>query len=545
MEQELAQLEQEVSDAPGAQVVGQAGIIKLRALQHGEESAANAPSEPLPIPVAPEGVEGVAAADEPTIMTERTADLLGVLDEDLAEQAPGAPSEPLPIPVAPEGVEGVAETDEATQVFARDEEEEDAPAKSTEASASAPASPSVEVSSDYEEEVQDERAEEQEGGGREEEGDATKAPRLGRHDLPEELFLTNELSRSELISPLEPLRDDLRNAEGSPDDDEETEAWEVTQQIESPLERKGGASEEELPLPTEGLDGVSLALSEAAESDIHSEWESMMQLDELRETDEFNVEEHLRADREPAKSLATASSPNEETLDLAPNHAMGLEDTADFNTSEIFASPTAAPPSVVGDEGASAERGEGEDAFEIEEIEGESTTSTQDAAATTEDDAAVAEEHEADGDGDEGDEERSIQSTEPLFQEAADFVSEGYAMALPFEIRPSEDDLRHGLKRSTATEEEKDLTFPRPQPKKLKQLVTRRYGYGDPPSERAMAARAATKAATPGAATASKLSTSASRPASSEPPRDYSRIVAIFALLLIVLVIATLIIISK
>lgn len=553
MEQELAQLEQEVSDAPGAQTPGQAGILKLRALKQDDEDASDSVvSEPLPMPVAPAGVEGVAAADEPTIMTERTADLLGVIDEEIAEQAAAAASEPLPLPVAPAGVEGVAETDEATQVFAREDEEEQEEAPLTasvtedeeeDASLEEP-SPVEEESASEDVEVED--LEEQE------------APRLGRHDLPEELFLTNELTRSELVSPLEPLRDDLRNAEGPPEEDEETEAWEVTQQIESPLEKEAQASSEELPLPTEGLDGVSLALSEAAESDIHSEWESMMQLDELRETDEFNIDEHLglnvSSDIEPDDEASGFSNAAiEDTLDLSHGQIIGLEDTAEFKADEIFTSPTAAPPSL--EEGSDTtstntlEQEPSEATFELEEIEKEAPSPALDESSAP---AEGVEHAEPDDSGDEHEEEsheesveeRTFQSTEPLFQEASDFVSEGYAMALPFEIGPSQEDLRQGVLRSTASEEEKDHAFPRPQPKKLKQLVKRRYGYGDPPSERVIMARQATQRAVPMSATASKASTAAPR-SSAEPPRDYSRIVAIFVLILIVLVIATLIIISK
>ncbi len=515
-ESESSNLDGITSGTATAQILSGHGKLKLRALAQEE-------SEPLPIPVAPEGVEPVVAADEPTIMTERTADLLGVLEDEAeqkGEEAEGQEdeesAEPLPIPVAPEGVEQVAASEEATQIFERDDEDS---------------------------EQEDYDLEEVEPGEGDTAADEESEPRLGRHDLPEELFLTNEISRSELISPLEPMMDDLRNAESSVADDEETEAWEeVTQQIESPLEASEHRDEEDLPLPDEPAEGLDVALSEAAESDIHSEWENMMELDELRETDEFNVAEHLggasssNASEEPEEDIretieldspVNLSEVSEQEVAKAPGgvsdkvivdfsdeedadskdgleassasepveDAIGLDDTADFHTDDIFNSDTAPPPSL------------DEDA--LDETLDEFPAPTLDPAESNEPISDIT------------DEVTDVPVEAPHIA-AEDFVSEGYAIPLPFAITPSSEDLSQGVRRSTASESEKDMIFPRPRPKKLGELITQRYGYGDAPRVQ---------------------STGSSTPKPSEPPPDYSRIVAVVALILVVLIIASLIVI--
>lgn len=504
----------EAESTASAQILSGHGMLKLRAL-------ANEESDPLPIPVAPEGVEPVVVSDELTIMTERTADLLGVLDDAHDEVEEPEVEEPkledassvsevddaeLPVPVAPKGVEPAAPSEEATQIFERDEEEEDSesPEDSQEGYELEEVSKPSTESEDLEEESE---------------------PRMGRHDLPEELFLTSEISRSELISPLEPVMDDLRNADSSVDDDEETEAWEVTQQIESPLE-----SSEELPLPDEPGEGLDLALSEAAESDIHSEWENMMELDELRETDEFDVADHIDAltsfetPEEDIRETIELDSPvslsevseqeqpegpvgisskvivdmpeaSEETSDRDVA-AFGLDDTADFHTDELFDSETAPPPSL-------------EESAEDETLDEFTPEIPEDAHIV------VSEEQDID-------DITEVQVEGESFMPSEDFVSEGYTLPLPFAITPSADDLRQGVQHSTATDQEKDRHFPRPRPKKLGELSTHRYGFGDAPRVQ------------PAVPVATRIQAS---------PKDYSRIVAIIVLILVVLVVASLIII--
>lgn len=518
MEEELERLEKEVSTtAPNHQQPGEQGALKLRALVDKEETSS---SGPLPIPVAPEGVEEAVASDEPTIMTERTADLLGVLDDGSADA-----EQPLPIPVAPEGVEGVAESDEATQIFERDDEDEEAPEDE----------PVVDADSDEEEDDDD-------------------APRMGRHDLPEELFLTNELTRNELVSPLEPLRDDLKDADSSAEQDDETEAWEeVTRQIESPFEEEqdddsdSKEKEDDIPLPTEGLDGVSIALSEAAESDIHSEWESMMELDELRETDEFDLSEHVVSapdEKAPNRDLPKPfTKNNDSTEDIA------FDDTQDFQVEEIFGTPSSAPPSI--EEASSTSEVDEDDDLDADSVpnslEETSVPTTEEVPENLYQDNLTHNENDSEDDSDdddvsevddeliEGEEtqehDEDIESGEPFFQDT-DFVSEGYAIDLPFAIGPSKDDISKGVQRSSSSEEEKDINFPRPQPKKPQELIKRRYGYGDAPSPRHAASRKG------------KV-TSSSHSREHTDPKDYSHRVALVALVMFILVIATLIILFK
>ena len=57
-------------------------------------------------------------------------------------------------------------------------------------------------------------------------------------------------------------------------------------------------------------------------------------------------------------------------------------------------------------------------------------------------------------------------------------------MDLPVDAGPSQTDINAGLARTDASAEEKDLAFPQPQPKRPGELVSRRFGYGDPPVRR-------------------------------------------------------------
>ena len=470
------------------------GVITLRALR--DEGGA-LKSSPLPRPHAPEGVEGVAQSDELTMMTERTADLLGVLDEVPAQL------EPLPMPSAPEGVEIAAPSgEEPTGIYLREEGEGEE--GEAEYSLEEHEAPSADLDS-----------------------------ARGRHDLPEELFLTNEISRIELISPLEPMTDELADAGGLPERD--PEAWEVTRQIELPWsdpeaqdhdepnesiaidahgalrsEEEGESERDEpaLDLPS-GLDleqgGLDVALSEAAEGDIHSEWENMMELDELRETDEFSV-----------GALASASPGDEDealkpfpwSVDPSPPPSLQQDEQSEPRAFEELSEAPAeetyeAPPE---------ENTRAHAASEVQddtlEIDAEAAREAERAEASTEE---IPLEPLRDAD------------TAPqtvLAPDAEEFISEGYALPLPFAIEPDSAALRRGLRRSTASTQDKDRAFPPPRPKRPGELTHRTYEYG-----------------------ASSASRSSSSSASSSPPRDYSRIVAFIALMLIALVIASLIII--
>ncbi len=56
------------------------------------------------------------------------------------------------------------------------------------------------------------------------------------------------------------------------------------------------------------------------------------------------------------------------------------------------------------------------------------------------------------------------------------FVSEGYQLELPYRVAPTPEDIASGVKRSTATTAQKNRAFPYPQPKKIGEVQLRYYG---------------------------------------------------------------------
>ena len=484
---------------------------------------------PLPIPQAPEGVEGVASnPDEVTMMTERTAELLGLQDpeEEEEDEEDDSPSQPLPLPEAPEGVEGVAPSDEPTHIFAReDEEEED------------------------EEEEEDDPEEEYVL----EEIDASEAshvsnaeedsePRLGRHDLPEELFLTNELERPEDILAID--RQALLNElpeEAAPKNEEDW-AEEVTQQIESPFDEEDGDDEDVDDL-WGSLSDADLQVSEATDDADASEadeddeeiretieLDSPISRDDVPVTDDLDDDasdggEKKESDRVFVDDDYSREADNLGSVDTEAFSAE-LDATGDVNDIdlsiddidneglelgveeelELFSTPTAPPPEIEDTEELAAPFSEPEDEppnISLEETDEFSTEALEEIL-----------------------DDKPAQNRE--------FVSEGYSMPFPFKIQPSSADIEAGLVMSTATEEEKDIAFPRPLPKKLGEVTSRRYGYGDPPTR------------TPGDTPSPKISV-ASAPGvdAAEPSGDYSKWFLVFALVFFLLIVLTVVFLSS
>ena len=272
-----------------------------------------------------------------------------------------------------------------------------------------------------------------------------------------------------------------------------------------------------------------------------------MELDELRETDEFDLSEHVVSapdEKAPNRDLPKPfTKNNDSTEDIA------FDDTQDFQVEEIFGTPSSAPPSI--EEASSTSEVEEDDALDADSVpnslEETSVPTTEEVPENLYQDNLTHNENDSEDDSDdddvsevddeliEGEEtqehDEDIESGEPFFQDT-DFVSEGYAIDLPFAIGPSKDDISKGVQRSSSSEEEKDINFPRPQPKKPQELIKRRYGYGDAPSPRHAASRKG------------KV-TSSSHSRAHTDPKDYSHRVALVALVMFILVIATLIILFK
>ena len=175
------------------------------------------PASALPIPQAPAGVEPVTVDGEVTMMTDRTAEFLGIDDEaagfagddDEEDRETGEQRASLPPPpAAPVGIEPTVKSEEQTAVFMKDLHEEgdsdpqaqEDPSPFREAKE---ATPSLAWSDSVGEDVPSLES-----------GTEVEAvPRVGRHDLPEEFFLTNELH-----APVkkDTLFDELAKAKESP-----------------------------------------------------------------------------------------------------------------------------------------------------------------------------------------------------------------------------------------------------------------------------------------------------------------------------------------
>src|SRR5690606_22213649 len=68
-----------------------------------------------------------------------------------------------------------------------------------------------------------------------------------------------------------------------------------------------------------------------------------------------------------------------------------------------------------------------------------------------------------------------------------DFVSDGYNVPLPFEVRPSDADAARGLKQTNVSRAEKDRAFPTPRPQKPGKVVMHTYRLvPEPPRDRSL-----------------------------------------------------------
>lgn len=470
------------------------------------------PSEPLPIPAAPAGVEPPPVSDEVTIMTERTADLLGF--DDSAEGAKAETTAILPIPAAPAGVEPPAPQDEPTQIFAKreDEEDEETADGEEEATSSAAAPPST---SGIKLEPEPEQ-------------------RLTRKDLPEELFLTNELSspfiRSELMDELgavsskstpslsegvdsgwDSLMDDFRSTDefelASADELRSTQ--EFSAQSNKIIVDQGYSSEAH-----EERDEVTLITSRA-----HTLSEASDVADDGEDDDAQGSEAQAAladgdlapAQEEEEEGLHSSSSPRFEPLKLADDadEAGEIEDlpmskalvdelrrtqegdilssapsvSSLIDTSKLKASPPskeAELPEVTPED--------------VELAQPVTAAEPQEDQAERDDEEASLPEISADPytelseESDPFDTEALLGPDEPeeiyetpkrgrkVVVQDREFISKGYDLELPFPVGPSEDDARYGVIRARRSEADKDAMFPAPHPKKSGELYMRQYG---------------------------------------------------------------------
>ena len=501
-------------------------------------SAAAAPAQilkkaPLPIPMAPAGVEPPSPPDEVTIMTERTADLLGLDDEALP--APLAP------PVAPEGVEPPAPQDEPTQIFAREEDD-----------AAAGGAPQASSPSPDEPQAQQEEEEEEE------------APALTRKDLPEELFLTNELSspfidRASLIDDLgaqvdaqlkpaaasldvdlgwDSLGDDLRSTDElsthGQDDLRQTQEFDAARKpSDKIIVDLGYSSDARSREEVTQMTPVSQVVQEdRARANLppfapldDSESPPLDSLDEplplplprsalkeLLTTQEGDVLSSAPSLPKPPKLVAAPSlaPPPSASADPAPSSSSSSPPAAlakaEGAAPALDARPTtpdssghkAAPDASVQDasaQDASAQDVSAQDAS-TQDVSAQDApqdvipvdpyTALSEASDPFEDEDEDEDGAAGDDEDDEDDEDpqaRVYESPKPKRRAVVqdrDLISMGYAMELPFPVKPSASDAAYGVVPSSWTEAQKDARFPRPRPKKIGELHMRSYGQETP-----------------------------------------------------------------
>lgn len=464
------------------------------------------PSAPLPIPAAPAGVEPPPVSDEVTIMTERTADLLGF--DDSAEGAKAEATAILPIPAAPAGVEPPAPQDEPTQIFAkREDEEDDAEEEATSSAAAPPSTSGIKLEPEPEPEQ-----------------------RLTRKDLPEELFLTNELSspfsRSELMDELgavsskstpslsdgvdsgwDSLMDDFRSTDefelASADELRSTQ--EFAAQSNKIIVDQGYSSEahedrEEVTLITSRAHTLGEASDSAEDEDEDAqdgEAQALAEDDIAPEQEEEGLHSSSSPRFEPLK-LADDADEAGEIEDLPMSKALVDElrrtqegdilSSAPSVSSLIDTSKLKAPPSK---EAAPPEATPEED---VERAQPATVAEPPEEQAEHDDEDAPLPELSADPytelseESDPFDTDALLGPDEPeeiyetpkrgrkVVVQDREFISKGYDLELPFPVGPSEDDARYGVVRARRSEADKDAMFPAPHPKRSGELYMRQYG---------------------------------------------------------------------
>lgn len=307
-----------------------------------------------PVPEPPAGVEPLSN-DEVTTMTERTLEMLKITDED---------------------EEAAAKEDEEEITDVRKRKKADLPKPPANGAASVEVSPELLEESAEQDDATPVAAE---GPPEEEE---KPAARLGRHDLPEELFATNEISSPQVRERLEKL-DDLADLASEPSE---------------PTAAKPAKNGESWSLRLHEDSAVDEAWDEIAQ-DISAPTESR---EELRDTDELE-----RQQAEAGEPAVDEDEPKEEAL---PEEEDELYEAEPYDDEDDWVEDTSEP-------------------------------------------------HVA----------------------AADFVSEGYRIPLPFQVGPTPDDVRLGLKPTKYSRARKDRTFPVPEPKKLDEIHRRKFNLTPPP----------------------------------------------------------------
>ncbi|MGM0555125.1 MAG: hypothetical protein ACQEVA_01995 [Myxococcota bacterium] len=402
-----------------------------------EESDEQTPERPEPS----DDVEGlIRDSDEITMMTDKTLDMMRTDGDDEAEgekeedtdvvdrdevteeedtdvvgrdDVEGSPEEPTQL-IDQNDVDG-APSDDGSTVVAEGDDGDDA--------------------GEGEETIVVDR----EATGEEESGEP-EAGEGGRHGLPEDVFVTNEI-------PAQSAEDGVLDELGELGVDDEE--FDLDEGLDEGSEEV--TDETEAPESGERRAKWRIVMSED-EDDVDSEWENVAK--EMRDTDEFTQEEL------ETKVSEDRSAPQED-LDFQD------EDAAEEDAAEV--------DEPRGDE--SSEQDE-EDLEEVA-VEGiERGEDDDDLDGLLDDAAELVGVNVHDAEAQSGD--REPRET-PVGQTVTDpaFVSEGYKMELPIDVGPSEEDLAVGVPKANVSESVKESTFPYPKPKHPGRVIIRTFGIGE------------------------------------------------------------------
>jgi len=350
-------------------------------------------------PEAPEGVEPSVLPEEITMMTERTASLLGIEDEAQQNEADHPPVEE-------------ADDEDTNEI------------------------------------------------------DPEPAP-MSRSDLPEELFLTNELAGPIVIGDLESDRlDELGQALDEPSDVDDNWAslgegirdtgdFEDTNEI-APRARSDEDEEDE-----------DTSVVESSEAEDEDEGEDALD-DAERSTLELDIEDIIAYDAqreaERAVSLADEGSDASESADEDDESQKSYDDFVYEETQELQAPGEDDTEGVV------------DDPLQEEDDE-EYRDDTLDLEVEEVDMSSLVDELDDVEEVDVEDFDEATPMAREVFQDP-NFVSEGYDLPLPFPIGPTDDDLAAGVRYATASTERKEVNFPYPRPKRAGVVYMRSFDDG-------------------------------------------------------------------
>lgn len=307
----VAEADADVDDARETDVFDEEEVARSMAEFDAEREAAAAAEQPLDPPAAPDGIELPARDGEVTMMTERTMQMLTETDETDQAGDELTPDEVTVIQAAPE-------RDEVTAVRPHDTGE-------TADEPSVLVDPEIASEAELVEQAALEEVDT---------NDVPRAdvPKLGRHNLPEELFATNEISSPEVQEHLKRLDElaDLTPSSVAEDDEEDELAVEP--------EKRATESAEATEFAPDETDATGDWPNLQEDSAVDEAWQFVA--DDLRTTEELDtIKREQNADSEGVRTLSVDALDEEEQDKVedaeSEDEDEDEEDVADISLEEI------------------------------------------------------------------------------------------------------------------------------------------------------------------------------------------------------------------